>query len=53
MHITRLDVEQVARLGGPAGAAARVRSLVPGGDSVEDEVREILRRVRSEGKTAP
>ncbi|HEY4428031.1 MAG TPA: histidinol dehydrogenase [Solirubrobacteraceae bacterium] len=52
MEITRLDVEELARLGGPAGAAARVRSLVPGGASVEDEVREIVRRVRAEGDGA-
>jgi histidinol dehydrogenase len=52
MEITRLDVEGVARLGGPAGAAARVRQLVAGGASVEAEVREIVQRVRSEGDSA-
>jgi histidinol dehydrogenase len=50
MRIERLDA--VDRLGGPAGAAAHVRSLVADGASVEDEVREILSTVRSEGDTA-
>jgi histidinol dehydrogenase len=52
MRITRLDAEQVGRLGGPAPAAERLRSLVEGGASVEGEVREILARVRSEGDSA-
>jgi histidinol dehydrogenase len=52
MQITRLDVEQVGLLGGPPGAAGRLRSLVAGGASVEGEVREILARVRSEGDAA-
>ncbi|MGO9763807.1 MAG: histidinol dehydrogenase [Solirubrobacteraceae bacterium] len=52
MRIERLHAEDVARLGGPAGAAARVRSLVPDGDSVAEHVREILARVRVEGDVA-
>ena len=40
------------RLGGPAGAAARVRALVPDGASVAAQVREILARVRDEGDGA-
>jgi histidinol dehydrogenase len=52
MQITRLEVQEVARLGGPRGAAERLRALVPSGASVEEEVREIVARVRSEGDTA-
>jgi histidinol dehydrogenase len=52
MQITRLDLQEVARLGGPRGAAERLRALVPSGASVEEEVREIVARVRSEGDTA-
>ena len=52
MRIERLDVRQVGRLGGPAAAAAHLRSLIPGGESVEEEVRAILERVRSEGDEA-
>jgi histidinol dehydrogenase len=52
MQITRLNADEVAELGGPAGAAARVRSLVPDGDSVSDQVREILATVRSGGDAA-
>jgi histidinol dehydrogenase len=52
MQITRLDAAEVERLGGPSGAARRLRSLVPGGASVAEDVREILERVRSEGDAA-
>jgi histidinol dehydrogenase len=52
MQLTRLDRREVERLGGPAGAAARLRSLVPTGLSVAEEVREIVERVRSEGDAA-
>jgi histidinol dehydrogenase len=52
MRIERLDLAEVERLGGPRGAAAHVRSLVPGGASVEDAVREIVARVRVEGDAA-
>jgi histidinol dehydrogenase len=52
VRIERLSVEEVQRLGGPAGAAARVRSLVPDGDSVADAVREILAGVREGGDAA-
>ncbi len=52
MRIERLSAQEVAELGGPAGAAARVRSLVPDGGSVESQVREIIARVRSEGDAA-
>jgi histidinol dehydrogenase len=52
MRIERLSAQDVAALGGPAGAAARVRALVPDGDSVAEPVREILARVRAEGDAA-
>ena len=52
MQIERVGAEQVARLGGPAGVASHLRALVPGGDSVEGAVREILDRVRTEGEDA-
>jgi histidinol dehydrogenase len=52
MQIERVDAKQIARLGGPAGVASHLRSLVPGGDSVEEAVREILDRVRTEGEDA-
>ena len=52
MRLTRLDAEAVERLGGPAGAAAHLRSLVPDGLSVAEDVRAILARVRSEGDAA-
>src|SRR5256885_11090919 len=52
MQITRLDAAEVERLGGPSGAARRLRSLVPGGASVAGDVGEILERVRSGGDAA-
>jgi histidinol dehydrogenase len=52
MRIERLSVEDVERLGGPAGAAAQVRSLIADGASVAEQVREIVSRVRFEGDAA-
>jgi histidinol dehydrogenase len=52
MAIERLSSEDVERLGGPAGAARRLRALVPAGASVEAAVREIVDRVRAEGDEA-
>jgi histidinol dehydrogenase len=52
MQIMRLDRLEVERLGGPAGAAARLRSLVADGASVQEEVREIVAAVRSGGDAA-
>jgi histidinol dehydrogenase len=52
MRIERLDLAEVARLGGPRGAAAHVRSLVPDGASVQEAVQEIVGRVRAEGDAA-
>ncbi len=52
MQLVRLDAAEVARLGGPAGAAARLRSLVPAGESVAEAVAEILAAVRERGDAA-
>ncbi len=52
MRIERLSGDDVQRLAGPAGAAAHVRELVPDGDSVADEVREIIAAVRAGGDAA-
>jgi histidinol dehydrogenase len=52
MKIERLDLAEVARLGGPRGAAAHVRALVPDGASVQEAVQEIVERVRAEGDEA-
>jgi histidinol dehydrogenase len=52
VHIERLDARQVAQRGGPSGAAAHLRSLVPDGASVAREVREIIDSVRSHGDVA-
>jgi histidinol dehydrogenase len=52
MRIERLSVADVERLGGPGGAAARVRLLVADGASVAEQVREIIDRVRTEGDAA-
>jgi histidinol dehydrogenase len=48
----RLDLEGVRRLGGPAGVAERIRSLVPGGSSVEEDVEVIIANVWEGGDTA-
>ena len=52
MGIERLDAAEVARLGGPAAVASRLRSLVPDGASVETAVREIVEGVRVGGEEA-
>jgi histidinol dehydrogenase len=52
MRLQRLDLEEVRRLGGPAGAAAHVRALMADGASVAERVREILDDVRLEGEEA-
>jgi histidinol dehydrogenase len=52
MRIERLSVEDVQRRGGAPGAAAHLRSLVPDGGSVEQDVREIVATVRAEGDAA-
>jgi histidinol dehydrogenase len=52
MRLERLDVREVARRGGPAGASAYLRSLAPSADGVATEVREIVARVRAGGDEA-
>ncbi len=52
MRIERLSAEDVRRLGGPTGAAAHVRALVPDGASVAEQVREIIAGVRERGDAA-
>jgi histidinol dehydrogenase len=52
MRIERLSTEDCERLGGPDGVAARLRALVPDGDSVVTVVREIVDRVRTGGDDA-
>jgi histidinol dehydrogenase len=52
MLIQRLTAAETARLGGPAGAAGHIRSLVPAGASVEAPVREIVDAVRAGGDEA-
>ena len=52
MQIERLSVQDVERLGGPAGAAAQVRTLIADGASVAEDVRQIIARVRDQGDAA-
>jgi histidinol dehydrogenase len=52
MNLTRLDQDEVARLGGPAGVAARLRALIPGGQDVAADVAAILAQVRDGGDEA-
>jgi histidinol dehydrogenase len=52
MDLLRLNEADVAGLGGTAAAAARVRALVPAGESVAAAVAEILTAVRERGDEA-
>jgi len=52
VRLQRLSVKDVERLGGPTGAAAHVRALVPDGASVAQDVREIIACVRRDGDAA-
>src|SRR5438067_9599928 len=52
MPLERLNSAEVSRLGGPAGLAAHLRSLVPGPESVLQDVREIVENVRTRGDEA-
>ena len=52
MAIRRLTAAETARLGGPAGAARQIRSLVSAGPAVEAAVREIVDAVRARGDEA-
>jgi histidinol dehydrogenase len=52
MRLQRIAIAELEGLGGAAGVAAHVRSLVPDASSVETAVREIVARVRVEGDAA-
>ncbi len=52
MRLERIDADQFASAGGAAGAAARLRALVPDGASVAADVADILAAVQSEGDQA-
>jgi histidinol dehydrogenase len=52
MQLERLTSADVSRLGGPAGLASHLRSLVPPADSVREAVREIVEAVRMRGDEA-
>jgi len=52
MEPLRLSEAEVASLGGPVGAAERLRGLVPAGESVAAQVAEILAAVRAGGDAA-
>ncbi len=52
MQILRLSAADVAELGGPVAAAERLRELVPAGESVAEQVAEILAAVRTGGDEA-
>jgi histidinol dehydrogenase len=52
MRLSRLDADEVTRLGGPEGTSAQLRTLIPEPASVQAQVREIIARVRAEGDAA-
>src|SRR5690349_5171595 len=52
MKLERVSIAQVDGLGGALPTAVHLRSLVPGGESVEDAVREIMADVRTRGDEA-
>ena len=52
MQLERLTSADASRLGGPAGLASHLRSLVPAADSVREVVREIVEAVRTRGDRA-
>jgi histidinol dehydrogenase len=52
VRVERLSLEDVRRLGGPAGVAERLRSLVPGGASVEEDVEVMIANVWEGGDGA-
>ncbi len=52
MRLERIDLARLEALGGFAGAAAHLRSLIPGGGSVAEPVREIIQEVRAGGDEA-
>jgi histidinol dehydrogenase len=52
MDLLTLSAADVAELGGPVAAAGRLRELVPAGESVAEQVAEILADVRTRGDAA-
>ncbi len=52
MDVLRLAAAEVAALGGPAGAAERIRELAPAGESVAAATAEIIAAVRDRGDEA-
>jgi histidinol dehydrogenase len=52
MPLRRIAVEEVAQLGGVEGTARSLRAMVPGGQDVEEAVREIVAGVRERGDEA-
>ncbi len=52
MDLMTLSAADVAELGGPVAAAGRLRELIPAGESVAEQVAEILAEVRSRGDAA-
>jgi histidinol dehydrogenase len=52
MQLERLSGADVRRLGGAVPLAAHLRALVPAGESVRDEVAEIVEAVRARGDEA-
>ncbi|HTW43724.1 MAG TPA: histidinol dehydrogenase [Solirubrobacteraceae bacterium] len=52
MRIERLSAQRIQQLGGVNAAAAHLRALVPSGDSVAEQVREIIAAVRAHGDDA-
>lgn len=52
MRVERFDAQDVARVGGPAAMAERLRSLVPGAASVEEDVEVIIANVWEGGDAA-
>ncbi len=52
MRVERLSLDEVRRAGGPAAVAERLRSLVPGGASVAEDVEMIIANVWEGGDGA-
>jgi histidinol dehydrogenase len=52
VRVERLGALEIEQLGGLVGAAAHMRSLIPGGKTVSEDVGVILHRVRGEGDSA-
>jgi histidinol dehydrogenase len=52
MRLQRIAIAELEGLGGAAGVAAHLRTLIADAGSVERDVREIVQRVRAEGDAA-